>query len=277
MSEKVPLAGVIGSPISHSRSPALHGFWLRSLGIKGHYIPMDVTHADLERVLGILPKMGFVGVNITIPHKEQAISLADSVSDRAALIGAANTLTFLENGGIYADNTDGYGFIANLRSGAPDWDAKQTKAAVIGAGGASRAVLAALIESGVPEIYLCNRSRPRAEALKKEFGLRITIWDMNDLDEMISECGLIVNTTSLGMIGQPELKIDPGSFGPDMVVTDLVYTPLMTPLLTAASAAGATIVDGLGMLMHQGVPGFERWFGERPNVDEAARAAVLPR
>ncbi|MBT0957698.1 shikimate dehydrogenase [Alphaproteobacteria bacterium KMM 3653] len=275
MTDKIPLAGVIGSPIAHSLSPRLHGHWLRETGVRGHYIPMDVTHADLERVLETLPRIGFVGLNVTLPHKELAISLADSVSDRAALIGAANTLTFLENGSIYADNTDGYGFIANLRDGAPEWMADDGPALVIGAGGASRAVLAALLEAGVPEIRLCNRSRSRAEALGKEFGARVKVHDMVELEGVAKESALLVNATSLGMTGKGELKFPTSAFAPGKTVTDLVYTPLETQFLADARAAGCAVVDGLGMLMHQGVPGFERWFGVRPTVSTSTRSALL--
>ncbi|MDH5798702.1 MAG: shikimate dehydrogenase, partial [Paracoccaceae bacterium] len=163
---KIPLAGVIGSPIGHSKSPALHGHWLKRYGIAGHYIPMEVSQNDLHEVLVSLPKMGFVGVNVTIPHKEQVLKLADSVTDRASLIGAANTLTFREDGRIHADNTDGHGFIENLRHGVEDWDPKAGPAAVMGAGGAARAVLSALLDAGVEEVRIANRTRRRAEDLK---------------------------------------------------------------------------------------------------------------
>lgn len=165
---KIPLAGVIGHPIAHSRSPALHGFWLRRYGIKGHYIPMDVAPADLEATLHHLPKIGFVGLNVTIPHKEAVLKIADVITDRAALIGAANTLIFRKDGKIQADNTDGAGFMSNLRQNAPGWNPSAGPAAVFGAGGAARAVVAALIEVGVPEIRISNRSRPRAQALRDD-------------------------------------------------------------------------------------------------------------
>ncbi|MEM9127960.1 MAG: shikimate dehydrogenase, partial [Pseudomonadota bacterium] len=174
---RVPLAGVIGRPIGHSRSPKLHGHWLRTYNLPGHYIPMDVAAADLETVLRTLPKAGFVGANVTVPHKEAALRIADHVSDRATVIGAANTLVFREDGSIHADNTDGYGFMENLRSGAPDWNAQDGPAVVFGAGGAARAILHSLAEAGVPEILLTNRTRARADHLKDEFGKRITVID----------------------------------------------------------------------------------------------------
>lgn len=275
MTKPIPLAGVIGWPVSHSRSPAMHGHWLRIMNLPGHYIPLEVAQEDLARVLGILPKMGFVGVNVTVPHKEAVLNLATVVSDRAAVIGAANTLTFLGDGEIYADNTDGYGFLKNLQTGAPEWDPKAAPAVVYGAGGASRAVIAALIEAGVPQIRLSNRSRPRAEGLRSEFGSRIEVHEWVRAGDILPGAGLVVNTTSLGMTGKSEFTVPLGNLAPSMLVTDLVYTPLETRLLAAARSVGASVVDGLGMLMYQGVPGFERWFGVRPEVTEETRRATL--
>lgn len=271
----IPLAGVIGDPISHSRSPLLHAHWLRVNGIAGHYIPMCVSNDNLKKVIKTLPKAGFVGVNVTIPHKEAVLELADSVTDRAALMGAANTLVFRPDGKIYADNTDGYGFTQNLRQGAPDWQPETGPAAVFGAGGAARAVLASLIELGVPEIRLSNRTRPRADALRAEFGTRIRVYDWIQAGNMLDDATTVVNTTSLGMVGKPEFRVPLDGFKPGAVVTDLVYTPLRTQFLQQAEQAGCTTVDGLGMLLHQAVPGFERWFGLRPVVDDALRDAVL--
>ncbi|NOE19212.1 shikimate dehydrogenase [Ruegeria atlantica] len=272
---RVPLAGVIGHPIGHSRSPKLHGHWLKTYGLAGHYIPMDVAPADLEAVLRTLPKAGFVGANVTVPHKEAALKIADHASDRATVIGAANTLVFREDGSIHADNTDGYGFMENLRTGAPDWNAKDGPAVVFGAGGAARAVLQALSDAGVPEILLTNRTRARADHLKEEFGQRIRVVDWVQAGNVIENAELVVNTTSLGMQGQPELRVPLDGLQPGAVVTDLVYAPLKTRLLQTAEQAGCTAVDGLGMLLHQAVPGFERWFGVRPEVDADARAAAL--
>ncbi|MGV6804790.1 MAG: shikimate dehydrogenase [Ruegeria sp.] len=272
---RIPLAGVIGHPIAHSRSPILHGHWLRTYGLQGHYVPMDISAADLEKVLRILPKAGFVGANVTVPHKEAALRLADQVSDRASVIGAANTLVFRQDGTIHADNTDGYGFMQNLREGAPDWVPQDGPAVVFGAGGAARAVLHALAEAGVPEILLTNRTRARADHLKEEFGQRITVVDWVQAGNVIENAELVVNTTSLGMKGQPDLRVPLDGLQPGTVVTDLVYTPLKTGLLDRAEAAGCTVVDGLGMLLYQAVPGFERWFGLRPEVTPETRAAVL--
>jgi len=276
MSEtQIPLAGVIGHPIAHSKSPRLHGHWLKTYGIAGHYIPMDVAPQDLETVLRTLPKAGFVGVNVTVPHKEAVMAIADQITDRATLIGAANTLIFREDGKIHADNTDGYGFMENLHNGAPDWDPKAGPALVLGAGGAARAVISALLEAGVPEIFLSNRTRVRADKLREDFGKRVQVIDWVQAGNVVEDSDLVVNTTSLGMVGNSELRVPMDGLKPSAVVTDLVYAPLKTKLLLTAEEAGCTAVDGLGMLLHQAVPGFERWFGERPVVDSATRAAAL--
>ena len=273
--QRIPLAGVIGSPIVHSKSPKLHGYWLNRYGLRGHYIPMEIAADDLEETLRALPKAGFVGLNVTIPHKERVLAIADLVTDRAALIGASNTLIFRKDGKIHADNTDGYGFVENLRQDAKDWEPSSGPAAVIGAGGAARAVLAALIDSGVPEIRLSNRTKTRADALRQEFGTKITVYDWVQAGNMLEGAATVVNTSSLGMVGKPEMRIPLDGLSRDAVVTDLVYTPLETRLLREAKQMGCTTVDGLGMLLHQAAPGFERWFGVRPEVDEAARQAVL--
>lgn len=271
----IPLAGVIGSPIAHSKSPQVHRHWLKTYGIAGHYIPMDVNTDNLEQVVRTLPKMGFVGANVTIPHKEKIMSIADLVTDRAILIGAANTLIFRKDGKIHADNTDGYGFLENLKIGAPNWSPQSGPAALLGAGGAARAVIASLLDAGVPEIFLSNRTRVRAEKLKADFGNRLRIFDWVQAGNMMEHAALVVNTTSLGMIGKGEMRVPLDGLNPGTVVTDLVYAPLKTSLLATAEQAGCVTVDGLGMLLHQAVPAFERWFGKRPEVDRATRAAAL--
>lgn len=272
---KIPLAGVIGSPISHSKSPALHQHWLKTNGIQGFYIPMEVSRDNLADVIRTLPQMGFVGVNITIPHKEAILEIADLVTDRAALIGAANTLIFRKDGIIHADNTDGYGFIENLRNGTPNWQPKSGPAVVFGAGGASRAIIASLIEVGVTEIRLSNRTRNRADILQKEFGAKVTVYDWVKAGNMMEGAATVVNTTSLGMVGKPEFRIPLDGLPSTAVVTDLVYAPLDTPFLIKARERGCTTVDGLGMLLYQAVPAFERWFGTRPIVDDELRNTVL--
>lgn len=271
----VPLAGVIGSPVAHSKSPRLHGYWLRRYAIAGHYVPLDITQDNLAEALRLLPRLGFVGANVTIPHKETVLGLADIVTDRAALIGAANTLIFRKDGKLHADNTDGLGFMANLRQQALHWNPGAGPAVVLGAGGAARAVIAALLEAGVPGIVLANRTKARADALRADFGARLTVVDWFHIGEHLEVANTIVNTTALGMVGKPDLRLPFDAISRDAVVTDIVYTPLETPLLAAARARGCATVDGLGMLLHQAVPGFERWFGKRPTVDEETRAAVL--
>lgn len=272
---EIPLAGVIGDPIAHSLSPRLHGHWLTRYGLKGHYVPLHVSHGTLADALRILPEMGFVGVNITIPHKEYVLSIATQVSDRAALIGAANTLTFLGNGQIQADNTDGLGFLANIRQNLPGWTAASGPALVLGAGGAAKAIISALINDGAPKVIVVNRTRTRADALREQFGARVESQDWTRIAELAGDVALIVNTTSLGMAGQSPLTIDLSRLTPPTVVTDIVYKPLETGLLAAAREMGCETVDGLGMLLHQAVPGFERWFGHTPLVDDDLRAAVL--
>lgn len=272
---RIPLAGVLGHPVAHSRSPALHGYWLRRYGLKGFYIPMDIAPLDLAEAVRMLPKLGFVGVNVTIPHKEAMLQIADIITDRAALIGAANTLIFRKDGKIHADNTDGMGFVANLRQNAPHWQPSAGPAAVLGAGGAARAVVAALIEVGVPEIRIANRTRPRADALRSDFGAKVVVQDWSQAGAMMEDCATVVNTTSLGMAGKSDLHLSYDALSPQALVTDIVYTPLQTQFLIEAATRGCTTVDGLGMLLHQAAPGFERWFGQRPEVDEATRQAVL--
>jgi shikimate dehydrogenase len=275
MTQNVKLAGVIGQPIAHSRSPNLHGHWLKRYKISGHYIPMEVAQSDLKMILEALPKMGFLGINVTIPHKEAVLSLADSVTDRAALIGAANTLTFTADGRIQADNTDGMGFLANIRDHIPEWMANSGPSVVFGAGGAARAIVAALLQAGAPLVRVTNRTRARSDALKDHFGAKIEVVDWVRAGNVLGDASLLVNTTSLGMEGKSELRVPLDGLRPETVVTDIVYTPLQTELLRTAQLAGCRTVDGLGMLLHQAAPGFERWFGKAPEVDLELRKAVL--
>ena len=274
MSAKIPIAGVIGDPIAHSKSPKLHGHWLRHYGIAGHYIPLHVAASNLREVLLTMPKMGFVGANVTIPHKEAVIAHCATLSDSARRIGAVNTLAWDENGQLHGDNTDAYGFMENIRQNA-NWQAKDKTALVIGAGGAARAVIVALLDDGIAQITLTNRSPERAAMLAAEFGPRLRVLPWADTENHMRDNDLLVNTTSLGMTGQGDLPFSLDKITARNLVTDIVYNPLMTPLLQKAQAAGCPIVDGLGMLLHQAVPGFHRWFGRAPVVDQATRAAVL--
>ena len=268
-------AGVIGFPIKHSKSPILHGHWLKRYGIDGSYERIEMSPENFVSGVRKLVSDGFRGVNVTIPHKEAALELADSVTDRAALIGAANTLFFHGDGTIGADNTDGYGFIHNLRQCASEWVPRSGPALVLGAGGAARAVIQSLLEAGVPEIRLANRTRLRAENLADHFGAKVKVVEWHALNSAVAGAMTIVNTTSLGMEGQGELKINLAPTPDNALATDIVYTPLETPFLKLAAARGLQTVDGLGMLLHQAVPGFEGWFGQTPVVDEDLRQAVL--
>ena len=262
------LAAVLGDPIRQSRSPRLHGHWLARHGIDGAYVPLRVAPADLPATLDLLPRLGFAGCNVTLPHKRAALDIAQSATARARRIGAANTLTFAQ-GRIEADNTDGIGFLTALRAGS-SWTPDRP-AVVLGAGGAARAVVDALAEAGVPEIRIVNRTAARAEALAAAVPTARAIpWPGG-----LGGAGLLVNTTSLGMVGQPPLDLELAPLDPSAVVMDIVYAPLETPLLAAARMRGLATVDGLGMLLHQAAPGFEAWFGIRPEVDEALRRAVL--
>lgn len=270
----IPLAGVIGYPVAHSKSPQLHGHWLHRYGITGYYMPLEVAPENLGRVIDALPDIGFVGANVTIPHKETVMGVLDEISESASAIGAVNTLVF-KDGKVLGDNTDGYGFIANLRQGAPDWRADAGPAVVLGAGGAARAIVFALLEAGVPEILITNRTRSRAEKLQADFGERLHIVDWDRADEVFGDAATVVNTTSLGMSGKPPLEVSLAKLTPEATVTDIVYAPLKTDLLRKAEEKGCVTVDGLGMLLHQAVPGFEQWFGTRPEVDNDLRQAVL--
>ena len=271
----VPVAAVIGHPVNHSRSPRMHNFWLAHFGLEGYYIPLDIDPKKFERSIRNLPELGLVGANITIPYKEKVLKIADKISDRAALVGAANTLTFLPNGGIYADNTDGYGFLQNIKSKYKDWSAREGITVVFGAGGASRAILAALIEDGASDIILANRTRSRADQLRSDFGAKIKVVEWMKIQNYLSEASTIINTTSLGMVGKTDLPIPLSALKKNTLVTDIVYTPIETHLLATAAKMGCRTVDGLGMLIHQAIPGFERWFGIKPGDSQALRELLI--
>ena len=271
----IPVAAVIGHPVNHSRSPRMHNFWLAHFGLEGYYIPLDIDPKKFERSIRNLPELGLVGANITIPYKEKVLKIADKISDRAALVGAANTLTFLPNGGIYADNTDGYGFLQNIKSKYKDWSAREGISVVFGAGGASRAILAALIEDGASDIILANRTRSRADQLRSDFGAKIKVVEWMKVQNYLSEASTIINTTSLGMVGKTDLPIPLNALKKNTLVTDIVYTPIETHLLATAAKMGCRTVDGLGMLIHQAIPGFERWFGIRHGESQALRDLLI--
>lgn len=278
LSGDAKLAGVIGWPVAHSLSPRLHGHWLEALDIDGAYLPLAVAPEHLESAVRGLAHAGFEGANVTIPHKQAVQCLCDNLSENARAIGAVNTLVF-RDGEIAGSNTDGFGFLENLRQGAPTWDAGAGPAVVLGAGGAARAVVWALLDAGVPEVRLLNRTEAKAAALAETFSnsssapVAVAAWDRRHA--VLDDAALLVNSTSLGMTGQPALPIDLSSLPPTAIVTDLVYNPLETPLLAAARKRGNKIVDGLGMLLHQARPGFTAWFGVQPDVTVALRRAVL--
>jgi shikimate dehydrogenase len=264
-------ACLIGWPAAHSRSPLIHHYWLRKLDIAGGYSIEAVPPEEFADFVRRLPARGFVGANITIPHKERALAL--SVPDaRARAVGAANTL-WIEDGELRSTNTDVEGFISNLDACAAGWD-KAAEALVLGAGGAARAVLFGLIERGFKRVHVANRTFERAQALADQFGASVHPITWGDIGDALPRANLLVHTTSLGMHGQPALDIDVGRLPPEAVVADLVYVPLETPLLAAAKARGLTTADGLGMLLHQAVRGFELWFGQRPQVTSELRALV---
>jgi shikimate dehydrogenase len=267
-------ACVIGWPVEHSRSPLIHRYWLQQYGIDGAYEKESVRPEALARFLGSLGAQGFAGANVTLPHKEAALRLATVADEAARAIGAANTLWLDQTGRLCASNTDAYGFMTNLNQAAPGWNEGRRPVMVLGAGGAARAILHGLLAEGTTRIFLANRTLDRAEGLAQAFGHAVEVVDWEDRNRALSSCGLLVNATSLGMTGKEPLEIDLAALPKDAVVADIVYSPLETPLLAQARARGNRVVDGLGMLLHQAVPGFERWFGVRPEVTPELRAQV---
>ncbi len=273
ISGQAKLAGIIGWPVGHSRSPRLHGWWLEHYKIDGAYLPLAVAPEQFAHVLRTLPQMGFRGVNVTVPHKEAALAAVDVADDHARRIGAVNTIIVREDGSLEGRNTDGLGFLAHLVESAPHWNAEAAPAVIIGAGGAARAIAVALLDAGAPQVRLINRTRERAEALALALGdprLKVVPWIARGA--ALGDAGVIVNTTTQGMRGQPPLDLDLAAAPKSAVLFDCVYAPLETPLLTAAKARGMAGVDGLGMLIHQARPGFAAWFGREPEITPALRA-----
>lgn len=266
-------ACVIGWPVAHSRSPLIHGYWLERYGVNGAYVRRPTPPEELEAFLRHLGREGFVGANVTVPHKEAAWRLADEADAAAQAVEAANTL-WLEDGRLKATNTDIHGFLRNLDELAPGWDAAGP-AAVCGAGGAARAVIRGLLDRGFQDIRVINRTRARGEALARRFGAALTLFDWSDCDRALAGAALLVNATSLGMTGAPPLDLPLDGLAAEAVVSDIVYAPLETELLRRARARGLTAVDGLGMLLHQAAPGFEKWFGVFPEVTAELRALVV--
>lgn len=266
-------ACLIGWPAAHSRSPIIHKYWLKSFGIDGDYRIEAVQPEDFAAFIANLDARGYTGANVTIPHKEQALALSDADA-RARAVGAANTL-WLDGGKLRATNTDVEGFINNLDAASPGWDARANEVLVLGAGGSARAVLFGLIERGIKTIHLVNRTLPRAEELARRFGASVQPATWDKVASLLPRASLLVNTTSLGMKGQPPLAIDVGLLPAGATVVDIVYVPLDTELLNAARKRGLVTADGLGMLLHQAVRGFSLWFGRTPQVTDELRALVV--
>ncbi|MDH5187767.1 MAG: shikimate dehydrogenase [Rhodospirillaceae bacterium] len=277
--ERIIKAGVMGWPVDHSLSPLVHGFWLDQFKIHGTYERLAVDPKNLEHELRTLGQNGFSGVNITVPHKQAALAIVDEADEMAVRLGAINTIVVKDDNKLFGLNTDGFGFIENLKSGAPGFDFSKSPAVVLGAGGAARSVVGALLDAGTPEVRIINRSILRGETLAMDLApfwdgdIAIVPWDHRAA--ALDGAGLLVNTTILGMKGQPELDISLDALGPNAVVNDIVYNPVLTKLLQTAGARGNVVVDGIGMLLHQARPGFKLWFGRDPAVSDALRTHVL--
>ncbi len=266
-------ACVIGHPVAHSRSPLIHKYWLAVHGIAGDYTRVDVPPEKIERFFDDFPKSGYVGGNVTIPHKEVAFRKVVEADPVARALGAVNTI-WHKDGKLYGASTDVYGFIANLNRSQPGWEKQAKTAVIIGAGGATRAIAYGLIEKKIPNIVVANRTRARAQDLAAHFEGKLVPVALSNLMPHLREADLLVNATSLGMTGQPPLMLDLSPLKKSAIVYDIVYAPLETELLKAARARGNPVVDGLGMLLHQAAPAFERWFGVRPEVTPELRALV---
>ena len=272
ISARARLAGVMGWPVDHSLSPRLHGYWLEANGIDGAYLPLAVAPEHFVQVLRVLALLGFRGVNITVPHKEAALDAVDVADPLARRIGAVNTITVRDDGSLEGTNTDAYGFTEQLKATVPDWQASGGPAVIIGAGGAARAISVALLDAGVAEIRIVNRTLARAEALATAVGEPVRVLAWSGRANAVGDAALVVNTTTLGMTGQPALDLEAASIADDAVVCDIVYAPQQTPLLRAAAGRGLRTVGGLGMLIHQARPGFEAWFGVAPEITDDLRA-----
>ena len=267
-------ACVIGWPVEHSRSPLLHGYWLKKYGIDGAYTKRAVAPEAVADFLRSLRANGYVGCNVTVPHKAAAFSAADEREDSAKAVSAANTL-WLSDGKLVAANTDTYGYMTNLSQQAPGWDRRDAPVSILGAGGAARAIVFGFLDAGVSEIRVFNRTRARAETLAQQFGSCVKVFDWSQREAGSRDSAVLVNTTTIGMNGDGTLDLDLAGFDPECVVSDIVYVPLETELLRKAKSQGLRTADGLGMLLHQGVPGFEKWFGVRPEVTDELRNLIV--
>ena len=268
------LAGVMGWPIAHSRSPKIHNHWFAQYGIAGTYVPLPVEPGKLEAALRALPALGFSGCNLTIPHKEVALPFLDRIEPAAGRIGAVNCVVVEEDGSLTGKNYDGYGFVASLREAAPKWRAADGPCVIIGAGGGARAIVSGLADAGATEIRLFNRTKARADRLAADFGAPVAAYPWEERHSALDGAALLVNTTSQGMIGQEPLDLSLAALPARALVADIVYAPLETPLLAQARLMGAMPVDGLGMLLHQARPAFRDWTGTMPEVTPALRSLI---
>ena len=272
--QKFVLAGVMGWPVAHTRSPAIHNHWIAHYGLKGAYVQLPVQPQNLEAAIRGLPSLGFAGCNITVPHKVNAMQLMDTLHPAARRIAAINTVVVQADGSLMGVNNDGIGYIQSLRDAKPDWRGDVGPALVLGAGGAARAIVVALLDEGVPEVRLCNRTQDKAQALKDAFGDRVTIIPWAERNSAMAGVRLLVNTTTQGLHGQPALDVVLDDLPAEALVSDAIYIPLETPLLAAARQRGHQTVNGLGMLLNQARPAFQAWFGVLPEITPALRAAV---
>lgn len=271
---KFVLAGVMGWPVAHTRSPAIHNHWIAHYGLKGAYVQLPVQPQNLEAAIRGLPALGFAGCNITVPHKVNAMQLMDTLHPAARRVAAINTVVVQADGSLLGMNNDGYGYIQSLRDAQPDWRGDAGPALVVGAGGAARAIVVALLDEGVPEVRLCNRTQEKAQALRDAFGERVTVVPWSDRNAAMAGVRLLVNTTTQGMHGQPALDVVLDDLPAEALVSDAIYIPLETPLLDAARQRGHQTVNGLGMLLNQARPAFHAWFGVQPELTPGLIAAV---
>ena len=271
---KFVLAGVMGWPVAHTRSPAIHNHWIAQYSLKGAYVQLPVQPQNLEAAIRGLPALGFAGCNITVPHKVNAMQLMDTLHPAARRVAAINTVVVQADGSLLGMNNDGYGYIQSLRDAQPDWRGDAGPALVVGAGGAARAIVVALLDEGVPEVRLCNRTQEKAQALKDAFGDRVTVVPWADRNSAMAGVRLLVNTTTQGMHGQPALDVALDDLPAEALVSDAIYIPLETPLLAAARQRGHQTVNGLGMLLNQARPAFHAWFGVQPELTPGLIAAV---
>lgn len=268
------LAGVMGYPIMHSRSPMLHNYWLDKYGLVGRYLPLAIKVENLEKALRALPALGFAGCNLTMPHKEAALTIVDRLAPNVKAIGAMNCVIVAEDGSLEGHNFEAFGYAESIAQAVPGWDPTAGPVVVLGAGGGSRAVISGLLDRGAPEIRLCNRTRERAETVAGNFGARVTVVPWGERADVMADAAMVVNTTSQGMHGQPALDIGLGNLPAGAIVSDLIYSPLETSFLAAARQRGNRTVNGLGMLLNQARPAFKAWFGVMPEITPELRAAI---